>query len=170
MTRVFASLIVANLILFFITTGLGVFSFLNRSNPPDRHVLLAVLTLLLSCLIQVVTFTYLTITGKVIVQAVHVGKLEDSPIHAAKSLKRNFTHQLAIAFVAILVVTASGASAWRTQAPSALHFSAAVLAILAHGFAWRNEFRILRINEALLQQILSAYSPPEVDHKRSVEA
>jgi hypothetical protein len=159
MSRIFSSLIAANLILFFIAGALGVFNFLNRSTSPDRHVLLAVLTLLLSCLIQVGGFTYLTITGKVIAQAVHVGKLDQAAIASAKLLKRRFTHQLALTFSAIILATASGASAWRSGNPSVFHALMAGLTIVTHALAWRNEFRLIRANELLVASTLAAYKP-----------
>jgi len=48
----------------------------SAASARDRHILLAVFSLLLSCFIQVLVFTYLTITGKVIAQAVHLARLD----------------------------------------------------------------------------------------------
>lgn len=139
--------------------GMGVSNFLTHAASPDRHVLLAVLTLLLSCLIQVAGFTYLTITGKVIVQAVHVSRLDEAAIASAKKLKRQFTYQLALAFTGIIVATASGASAWRTGSPSVFHAILAAFTIGAHGVVWRNEIRVIQANELLVTRTLSAYIP-----------
>jgi len=73
MPHVFASLAVANLALFALSAA---FALSSAASARDRHILLAVFSLLLSCFIQVLVFTYLTITGKVIAQAVHLARLD----------------------------------------------------------------------------------------------
>ena len=93
MPRVFLSLCAANLICFIGAATAGIFI---SHFGQDRHILLAVFGLLLSCAIQVLAFTYFTVSGKVIVQAVHLGGLEPHPLMRVKAFKRSMTHWLGL--------------------------------------------------------------------------
>ena len=88
MARIFSSFVVAQLILFAVSAAIGVF---GSGEHTSRHVLLAILALLLSCLTQVGLFTYFTVTGKMVVQAVHLGRLERGPLVRVTLLKRSVT-------------------------------------------------------------------------------
>ena len=105
MPRVFACLAIANLLLLMASGAVGIFA---ARWGVDRHVLLSVLTLLFSCFVQVVAFTYLTVTGKMIGQAVHLAGLDASILQTAKSYKRAVTRCLAGVFGAVVFVTATG--------------------------------------------------------------
>lgn len=157
MSRIFAALAVANLIVFLIVGGLGVQCALQPSVSADGHVLLAVLGLLLDCLIQVVSFTYLTVTGKVMAQAVHLAHLDISLLSEAKRLKGAFTRLLAASFGGILAVTASGASAWRMGTFSPTHMVLAGAMLVMQGWVWIAQFRMVQRNERLLDGLMEQY-------------
>lgn len=118
MTRVFTGLALGNLLVLLAT---GAWGMLNPDPTPDRHVLLAVFSLLLTAFVQVLTFTYFTVTGKVVAQAVHLAGHDRAALAGVKRLKRSVSHYLAVMLLAVVVVTVSGAAHWRTNELSTLH-------------------------------------------------
>ena len=129
----------------------------------NRHILLAVFALLLSCLIQVVVLTYLTVTGKVIIQAVHLGSLSAAPIEEAKRLKRSVTRLLGLLVTVIVLVTGTGARYWRTGnsegfLDGGLHAVAAGLAVAVHFYVFYRDLTLIAQNVAVVERTLAAYS------------
>ena len=155
MPHVFASLALANLALFAFSTA---FALSSAASAQDRHILLAVFSLLLSCFIQVLVFTYLTVTGKVIAQAVHLARLDPGILSGSKEYKRSFTHCLAIIVAAVVVLSATGGAAWRSQRAVAVHVPVAILAVLIHAWLYRKQHVVVRRNAQLLTAALRAYS------------
>lgn len=155
MPRVFLSLCAANLICFLGAAAAGVFIW---HFGQDRHILLAVFGLLLSCAIQVLAFTYFTVSGKVIVQAVHLGGLSPEPIFGVKSLKRSMTHLLGLVVASIVAVTATGAYAWRLGGSDWGHYAAVGAALLTHAFAWLSQYELVIRHHRLLSHTLAAYN------------
>jgi len=155
MPRVFASLAVATLTLFALTAAIAV---IDSGSAPDRHVLLAVGTLLMSCFIQAVGFTYLTVTGKVIAQAAHLASLDPACLKSVKQYKRSFTHLLALVVVSLVLASATGGAAWRSRDALAVHIPAALIAAIIHVWVFRRQHRILRCNADLAETTLKAYS------------
>lgn len=155
MPKVFASLSAANFILYVGAAALGL---LDPAPTPDRHVLLAVLALLLTCLSQVLAFTYLAVTGKVLAQALHFGKLSVETLLAAKEIKKRFGRHIALMMLAVGAATATGASVWRAGDPDRYH-SPAVLALLIV-FLWVHvrQFLLVTENARLVSQTLTQYS------------
>lgn len=154
---IFVGLIAANLLLFAIAGALGIWFFTDANVGVDRHVLLSVLALLLSCLIQVAAFTYLTVTGKVLSQAIHLGSLPLAHLDAAKSIKRKFTGCLGLCFSTIVLVTATGAAAWRGGKPSAWHWLAAALTVVVHLWVWFRQYFLLKHNADVMTKALAQF-------------
>lgn len=154
MPRIFACLCIGNLI---VLVGTCALAFVPLDTPPDRHVLLAVFTLLVSCLTQVIVFTYFTVTGKLIRQAVHLGALDPRPFHDAQRLKRSVARQLAVLVGAIVLVTATGAVQWQAGDFFLFHFMAATFVLLAYVFVSYREYLLVVENAALLERTLLAY-------------
>lgn len=154
MPRIFGCLAFGNLLLLTATGALGLFA---SQWSVDRHVLLAVLTLLFSCFVQVVTFTYLTVTGKMAGQAVHLAKLDSSILQSVKKLKRTMTRCLAAVFLCIVFVTATGASGWRTGGSMLWHDVATGVALVIHAGALWFEFEIVMTNAKLVEGTLKEY-------------
>ncbi len=154
MPRIFASLAIGQVLVLFGTASVGL---LTLGRGPDPHIVLAVFAIILSCLIQVIAFTYLTVTGKMVVQAVHLAGFSPSPIQEAKKLKRTLIHHLALLVVALVVVTATGASSWRAGAGSVWHWGAAPAVIGVHAFVLHREYAVIVANASLLARTLSAY-------------
>ncbi len=154
MPRIFVSLAVSQLLLLLGSAAAGLFAV---ALGPDRHVLLAVLTLLLSCLIQVVCFTYLTVTGKMIVQAVHLGRMEMEPIERSKSLKKAWMRCLGMLIVLMVTVIATGAEVFRSGEGHTWHLLATCATLIAHFAVLWLEFGIIGRNAALVTETLAAY-------------
>jgi hypothetical protein len=155
MPHVFASLALANLALFAFSAA---FALSSAASARDRHILLAVFSLLLSCFIQVLVFTYLTVTGKVIAQAVHLARLDPGILSRAKETKRSFTNCLAIIVAAVVLLSATGGAAWRSQRALTVHVPVAILAVLIHAWLYRKQHVLVRRNAQLLTATLRAYS------------
>ena len=156
MPRIFAAFVTGHLLVLVAVAGLGL---LDPAPDPTRHIALAVFVLLLSCLLQVAVFMYLTVTGKIIVQAVHLGGLDLAPVYEAKRLKQRFTRILAAVVASIVLVTATGAYQWREGVSSYVHFPAASVFLLVHFVAAYLEFVLICINKALVSRVLSTYTP-----------
>jgi len=157
MPRVFASLVAANLLLFLGSAGLGGF---RGASSPDRHVLLAVLSLLLTCLIQVLAFTYLTVTHKVLVQAIHFGKLGSDAVTDAKRIKKGFARCIGAVMLLVVAAVATGASAWRSGDRHAVHLATVIVFVCGWSWLQALQYRLISRNAALLAETLASYQPP----------
>ncbi len=154
MPRIFLCLSSGQLL---VLVGTGVLGLIPGAAAPDRHILLAVFTLLLSCLIQMIVFTYLTVSRKMLAQAVHRGRLGLGPVVAAKRLSGSMIRLVGLLTGAIVVVTATGAHHWRTGQGGGIHFAAAAVIMLAHVYVFYREFGLVCENTALVEQTLHAY-------------
>jgi len=154
MPSIFACLAIANLLLLAASGAMGFFA---PRWGVDRHVLLAVMSLLFGCFVQVVAFTYLTVTGKMVAQAVHLGGLDASILLTAKAYKRGVTRCLAVALGAVIFVTATGAVAWRMGGTTIWHNVAAGLALVVHLGAFWREYEIVFLNSLLVRRTLEEY-------------
>lgn len=159
MPRIFVAFVTGHLLVLVAVAGFGLFV---DDQDPTRHIALAVFALLLSCLLQATVFIYLTVTGKIIVQAVHLGGNDLAPIHEVKRIKTQFTVILAIVVAVIVFVTATGAYQWREGVKSYIHFSAAALFLVVHLVAAYREFALICRNKALMDRVLAAYTRPSV--------
>lgn len=154
MPRIFASLAVAQFFLLLFTGGVGL---LHLDLLADRHVLLGVMTILLSCLIQVGLLTFLTVAGKTIAQAVHLGGLPIAPIERVKEIKKKVLLGLACVVVANLAAVATGAYGWREGQRGSLHWVAAAIAVCTHGAVYYRQYSYVCAGSALLDQVISSY-------------
>lgn len=154
MPKVFASLAAANLILFIGAAALGYFDSAPRH---DRHVLLAVMALLLACLVQVLTFTYLTVTGKVIGQAVHLGRLSIQAVDEVKAIKKRFARRLGAIMLILVVTTATGAVAWRSGDPHSYHAPTVLVMVCAWMFLQVQQYSLVAENAGLVDRTLAEY-------------
>lgn len=154
MPRVFASLAIAEIIVLLITGGVG---FAHLDPNGDRHVLLAVFAALLSCLIQVVLFTYFSVAGKMIAQAVHLGQLPTNPIPRLQRLKRSIFHCLALVIASVVLVTISGARHWSLGNQATTHLTMAGILLVAHGFLYYRQYSLVCRGSSLLNETLQAY-------------
>lgn len=160
MPRIFAAFVTGHLLVLMGVAGLGL---LDPSPDPTRHIALALFALLLSCLLQVTVFMYLAVTGKIIVQAVHLGDGNLEPVYEAKRLKARFMRMLAAVVGAILFITATGAYQWREGVSSYVHLVAASVFLLVHFVTAYLEFALIGRNAALMNRVLGSYTPRSGD-------
>lgn len=161
MPRIFACLAIANVLLLTASGTAGVFA---SRWAVDRHVLLAVLTLLFSCFVQIVVFTYLTVTGKMVGQAVHLAGLDVSILMSVKKYKRGVTRCLAMVFATVILVTATGAAGWRAGAATLWHIIASGLVFVVHLLAFYREYEIVFLNSQLVERALKEYETARRNH------
>lgn len=154
MARIFIYLSVANIILLF---GVMMIGWLGWKPAPERHIILAVLTLLLSSFMQVLTFTYFNVTGKVVTQALHLSSADLSPIFQQKRIKYTFMWLLAILVGSYLFSVATGATGWRTRNVGYEHLLAAGVSIVAHCFVLMREYSLIVDNTAIVKEVLRTY-------------
>lgn len=133
-----------------------------------QHVALAVFTLLVLCGVHTGVFTYFTVTGKLIQQAVALGSLDTPAIMAeVKELKRRVTRCVATGIVVIVPVVATGAWAMGTPAggpeasaspvTSPWHLVAGVPLIAVHVWVFMAYHQLIAGNAALLSRTMEAY-------------
>ena len=154
MTRVFTGLALGNLLVLLGTAALG---FVNPDSTPDRHVLLAVFSLLITAFVQVLTFTYFTVTGKIVGQAVHLAGHDTAALADAKRLKRSVSHHLLVMLLAVVVITVTGAIHWRTNELSTLHLLCAGGFLPIAGAVFVREYALVVENARLMAAAMETY-------------
>lgn len=151
MPRVFACLVISDTILF---GGAGILGLLADPETADRHVILAVLALLLSALIQVLSFMYLAVGGRVARQAAHQAHLGGDMVSRTNAKKRRMTPLIALVIVSLVGVVATGATSWRGASSSWYHMTAVAGLILLHAWVWFREYDLIRQFSLDLELIL----------------
>lgn len=154
MPRIFVCLAIGNLIVLVATGVLGLLHLEDFS----YHIVLAVFTLLVTCVVQVLAFTYFTVSGKVIAQAVHLAKLDVTPLTRMARRKRRNTHALAAVIVAVVLVTASGASYWRGGVPVYWHEAGAALIVMVVALSFVRQYTLVVENNEDLERVMAEYS------------
>ena len=156
MPRIFAAFVIGQLLVVLAAAGFGL---VGSDAVPARHVTLAVFALLLTCFLQVIVFMYLTVTGKIIVQAVHLGDENLAPVYEVKRYKARFVAILGVVVVVSVLVTATGAYQWREGLKSYVHFLCAALFLVVQLVAAYYEFSLICQNDALMNRVLRTYTP-----------
>lgn len=133
---------------------------------PDRHIVLALFSLLLSCFIQVALFTYLTVSGKVVAQAVHLGSRDLDTLARIRRLKRSMIHAVAAMVAGVVFVTATGAVRWRAADGGAIHVAAACAVVLIHAVVLCYEYGLVARTATLVAETLRSYN----EHRRTTAA
>lgn len=154
MPRVFGCIAVAHAILLAATGTLGL---LAKGAHTQRHVVLAVFTLVLGCLLQIVVFMYFAVSGKMMRQAIHLGRLDSSPLLETDRRKRGVTFILAAFVGSIVLVTATGASHWRSGQSATLHLVAAWVAAAVQLCGWILEFRLVSAHSRTFDGVMREY-------------
>lgn len=155
MPRIFASLAIGNGL---VLAGTAVLGWLRVWPTPERHVLLGVFSLLVSCLVQVLVVTYFSITGKVIAQAVHLGGLDVKPLMDLNLRKRAVTRRLGVVLASVVLVTAVGAVHWRYGTWASVHSVAALVVLGVHMLVLFQQYFLVAENAADVERTMSAYT------------
>jgi hypothetical protein len=167
MSRIFACLAIGQFIVFLGTATLG---WTHVVGSPNRHVVLGVFSLLLSCMIQVVVFTYFTVTGKMIAQAMHLAKLDRRLLDDVKRWKRSVTRLLACGMASVLFVTVTGALYWRSGGAGGVHLLAAMLLLAVHLGVLYKEYDLIVCNAKLLDEVLGRFEHKKASHEFAADS
>ncbi len=132
----------------------------------DRHVLLAVFALIFDCFVLVITFTYFTVTGKMMAQAIHLGKLDYAPMNDVRTLKRSVTRCLGLAFLSVIFTTATGAAHWNRADQQTMHLLAVSVLFTIHCGVLYRLYMLIESNDALSVKVFAAYRKVRSDMAR----
>ncbi len=122
-----------------------------------QHFALGLLGCLLATLVHVVVFTYFTVTGKAIRQAVALADLQPSALREVRSHKKVIGGCVVIGFLPLVLTVALGAQALRDPAAANLHTAAAAFAIAGNAIAMFVQLRRIGRNDVLLSQVMAQY-------------
>jgi hypothetical protein len=111
-----------------------------------------------TCVVQVLLFTYFTVSGKVLAEAVHLGRLDAAPLARIAVRKRSNTRMLGAVIVALVLVTATGASSWRGGEASPWHYAAAGLIVTVLVMAFVRQYALVVENSRELEGVMSEYA------------
>jgi hypothetical protein len=168
MTRIFVGLALLDSLTLVAAFGVGVASWLvggaaSRSTIYHVHFLLglsgAILTLLVHCLI----FTYFLGTGRWVKEVGIAYHLPDAPLpRLTRTLKRQTFPPALAAMLVTIAAAAAGAGVHVREWPWYIHGSLASLSLLVNLAAFVVEFRNVRVNGGIIEQVLV-----EVEHIRA---
>ena len=155
MLKAFAGLAIANLLVLTGTAGLGL---VGGSTFADRHIVLAVFSLVLTCLVQVVVFTYFTISGKMMHQAVWLGDADEGRLNNVSVYKRSVSRLLGVIVVAGVLAAATGGIKWGGREDFRFHLLAAFIILTAHAVVLYKQFDLIARNSAMMERIMTDFS------------
>jgi len=121
------------------------------------HLGLALFGSVLTALVHVVTFTYFTVTGKAVRQAVALAHLDDGLLREVQRFKKGVTRCLAGGMLPLIATIALGADVLRNPAHHDYHLVAALVALGANIAAFAAEFQLIRQNQSLVERVMSEY-------------
>lgn len=166
MARVYACMSMA---LGMLLIGSAVLGIADPRPTPDRHLILAILTLLFGCLLQVVTFTYFSVTAKMMAQALHLMKADLAPLLEAKQHRKSATSLLALTIFSLLGITVTGAVHWRTSSLREFHWLAAIGVMIVHGWVSFVQYGLINRNSVVLARTLQDYAESTERQRRSTQ-
>lgn len=155
MGRFLASLVLADAVLLVATGVLGFLVQDERFYP--EHFILALFSLILTLLIHALVFTYFSVTGRMISQAVFIGHLDRTPLQRVRSHKRRVLCWVAIGFLSTVPVVAFGALAAREHAWHLWHLLTAGLALILNLLAFYIEYDCVARQSILMRDVLERY-------------
>jgi hypothetical protein len=169
MTRIFTTLAAADGIFLVITYLLGTVSKLRDGihHPDDRiywfHFLFGLSTALLTLLVHCLIFTYFLGTGRWVKEVKLAYGLPDAPLpKLTRDLKRKVFPPALFAMLFAAATGAAGAAAHVGVSHWLVHGSLATLAVLVNFWAFGVEYRCLKTNGVVLEEVLQ-----EVDRIRA---
>lgn len=153
----------SNLVVLLAVAGVGLVA---EEDAIELHILLAVFTLIVSCFVQTAVFTYLTVTGKAIHQAVALAKLGEGPLDEVSRIKRPMPALIATVMIPSVGAVITGALTFRADESLVIHPILATLVILTHSFALYREFDLVARTGELMQRSMAAYSESKERQRR----
>jgi len=155
MSRIFASLAVADLILVMGAATLG--TLVEGDALYAEHLVAALLAAILTLLLHAIVLTYFSASGRMMSQAIFIGQLDRAPIERIAITKARAIRWIAAGCLSLFVVIAFGALSARTHAWHLWHFAAAGAAVIANAAAFYAHYIAVRENAQLMTTVLSHY-------------
>ncbi len=169
MTRIFTGLAVIESLALFASFALGTLSKLRGASqdPNDPtymiHIVLGLFTVIGALLVHCLIFTYFLGTGRWVKEVGLAYRLPDEPLpRLTRELKRWTFPPALFAMLISIATAAAGAAAQRREWPWEVHATLASLTLLINLGAFRVEYRNLKTNGEVLEQVLA-----EVDRIRA---
>ncbi len=155
MRTAFAWLVICNGLILTGTAAVGLWA---TPATVELHILLAVFTLVVTCGIEAVYFTYFVVTGKLLTQAVSLGNMDAAPRERSAMFKRSAARWLAIALASIVAITITGALHWADLVDAAVHWLVVIGGLGVLLSAFYRQFDLVARNEQLLNETMSRYA------------
>ena len=157
MPRVFAWIAIGSGLLLCGTAALGLLA--DGDTLKVQHVVLAVLSLLWICFIHAGVLTYSTVTGKLIQQALSLGKLEMAPTMAlVKGFKKRVIQLIGLSVLANVVTIATGAWILEKTAQGRWHLMVALPTVAINVWVFFTYYSLIRQNSRLLAETMEEYN------------
>lgn len=156
MTRILASLVFADTVLWVGTGVLG--ALVDQSRFYPQHFILAIFTIILTVLIHVIVFTYFSVTSRMISQAVFIGHLDQEPLERIKTHKRRAAVCLAVGFLSLVPVVALGALTARGHEWAWWHLGSVSAALAANLWSFFGEYECVARHSRMMGEVLERYT------------
>ena len=162
MTRIFATLALLNLAILTTSFLLGVLSQLRDAalHPEDStywlHFLFGLAGTISTLMVHCLIFTYFLGTGRWVKEVAIAYKIPDEPWpKLTRTLKRRTFPPALIAMLITIATAAAGAGAQLKEWPWQVHFTLATLALLTNIWASRIEYRDVKRNSEVLDEVMA---------------
>jgi hypothetical protein len=169
MTRIFLTLAATNALALVVTFALGCWSKLSSgltdaASPAYLlHFLFGLFTAVGTILAHCLIFTYFLGTGRWVKEVTLAYDLPDAPLHKrTRELKRQTFPPALAAMLVTIATAATGAGAQLQAWPWQVHFTLALVTLGVNAWAFRLEYRNVRINADTLGEVMR-----EVDRVRA---
>jgi hypothetical protein len=160
MARIFLGLATLDGLALLVTFGVGLLSMFRGSlnNPSDPtyfvHFALGLTTVLLNLAVHCLIFIYFLGTGRLVKEIALAYELPDRPLpYLTRELKRKTFPVALLAMLVSIATAAAGMGVQMSQWPWYVHLSLAVATLLINGWAFVVEYRNVRINTGVLDQV-----------------
>jgi hypothetical protein len=160
MPRVFGCIAVAHAVLLVAT---GVLGLVGQGVHTQRHVVLAIFTLVLGCLLQILVFMYFAVSGKMMRQAIHLGRFDPAPLVQLDRRRRGVTIVLAVFMASVLFSTATGAAHWRSGQSGTLHLLAAGVGVTVQLGCWFADFLLVAAHSLVFDRVMREYGNRKIE-------
>jgi hypothetical protein len=124
----------------------------------NLHIALSVFASLLTALIHAAAFTYFTATGKMIRQAVFIGKLDIHYSEEVARLKTSIARSVGWAMLVLLINIALGATVWRQPHHHWWHLASAGATIMVTAYAFLHQANLIAVNAGLMDVVMNEYN------------
>lgn len=144
--------------------------FVQGASGYMTHFALGLFGTMLAAAVHCAVFTYFTVIGKSIRQAVALAKLDDDPLPMFRSLKAGVTRSVVVGLLPNIAAVALGAIVSSRPQHAPWHLAGAVLAVSGNAVAFAWQWRLLAAADGLLGRTMARYrqhGPSTAPRKRA---